>query len=305
MGMIGRKLATLGMALLFVASLTTKGQDITEWEEQLMAVPVLYNFGTDEQQDIFVQGQGLGNRADVFTKVGDSNTTNGDFLQAIGMDGNFCQLGAYADLQETVDFFSATSPRAGFANSFVAFSVAAKPGLSAPATLDKLWADPGDCQRNEGPLACEYRIKRPAVAVILLGLMDARHGDPETYAAAMDSVIKLSLEMGVIPLLTTNVVLPDQPVVHYDYALEMNLALVELAEQYGVPLINLWRAAQDLPNLGIGPDSTHLSHKVGAFCDFTGPQETYGGTLRNLLTLQALDLLRRDVLAPEAVSDAP
>jgi hypothetical protein len=35
---------------------------------------------------------------------------------------------------------------------------------------------------------------------------------------------------------------------------------------------------------------------VGKFCSFDGAEKQVGGTLRNLLTLQALDILRQKVL---------
>jgi hypothetical protein len=34
---------------------------------------------------------------------------------------------------------------------------------------------------------------------------------------------------------------------------------------------------------------------VGEFCSFTGEELLYGGTMRNLLSLQALDVLRRSL----------
>jgi len=58
----------------------------------------------------------------------------------------------------------------------------------------------------------------------------------------------------------------------------------------------LWAAAEVLPDHGIGPDRNHLKARVGAYCDFSGAERELGGTLRNLLTLQMLDALRREVL---------
>ncbi|MCK6579649.1 MAG: hypothetical protein L6Q98_16265 [Anaerolineae bacterium] len=59
----------------------------------------------------------------------------------------------------------------------------------------------------------------------------------------------------------------------------------------GNGLIHL-RAARPLPDSGIASDGSHLHTQPGRFCDFDGGERRYGGTLRNLLTLQALDLLR-------------
>jgi hypothetical protein len=96
--------------------------------------------------------------------------------------------------------------------------------------------------------------------------------------------------------LTTIIVLPDQERLSFDDAMRINNHILDMADQYGIPLINLWEAVQTLPNYGIGPDRTHLKQKIGEFCSFDGPEQAYGGTLRNLLTLQALDELRRNIL---------
>ena len=82
-------------------------------------------------------------------------------------------------------------------------------------------------------------------------------------------------------------------------ALRLNAITVEIADEYNLPLINFWRAAQDLPNLGLVTDYTHLTSDGGPLFGirFNG-EETYSGyALRNLVTLQTLDMLRREVLA--------
>lgn len=268
--------------------------EIQQMIERLRNTPILYNLDTPALHDIFVRGQQLGNRANVFSKVGDSNTTNGDFLQPIGMDGDFCELGPYADLQTTIDFFSA-SPQPNEANSFVHKSVAAIKGLSSAGALDPFWA--GDaCEPNEGPLACEYRLNRPGVAVMMLGLMDVRYQQPDIFRTSIEQVVQLSIDQGVIPVLTTIIVLPDVDVLSLDDSIHINNAMLDVAEQYGIPVINLWQAVQPLPDFGIGPDRTHLKQKIGSYCSFDGAEQLYGGTLRNLLTLQALDALRQNVL---------
>jgi hypothetical protein len=111
-------------------------------------------------------------------------------------------------------------------------------------------------------------------------------------------VIAESVAAGVIPIQTTFTVLldyisPELPL--WEKSLDYNLAILEVAERYGTPVIHLWRALQTLPDYGIGPDRTHLKAAVGEFCSFTGEELLYGGTMRNLLSLQALDVLRRSL----------
>ena len=280
--------------------LLTPAMDLTDdaqwliWMERLMMTPILSNMDTAIVAEVFAEGQALGNRSGVFTRVGDSDTTSGDYLRPIGMqDGDFCDLGAYGYLQETIDFYG-EPPLPDVPNSFDNTSFAAVNGLTMLGVLDPFWADSPLCASNESPLSCEYRVVRPSVAIIMLGRMDSIYFDEPFYRENAIRVIEESLNQGVIPVLTTFVVLPDNP--DYANSLAFNNTLIDLAEQYDIPLINLWRAVQNLPRYGIGPDFTHLSHAVGEFCTFTGSELRLGGTLRNLLTVQALDWIRREVM---------
>jgi hypothetical protein len=267
--------------------------------QHLQTVPLLDNMDTPEVSAIFEHGQELGMRADVFTRVGDSNTTSGGFLNPIGMQGDFCEFGSYSYLQDTVDFFS-VSPQEGEPNSFDSFSVAAVNGLSTAAALDPFWADPDVCQANESPLGCEYRLVQPSVALIMLGIMDADTPDFDVNVSMdnMRAIMDFSIEQGVIPVWTTFPVLADNADDHPSWVngVYFNAAVLDIAEEYQTPVINLWEAVQPLPDNGIGPDRIHLAQQIGGFCTFTGTEQRIGGTLRNLLTLQALDMLRRNVL---------
>jgi len=276
------------------ASQTTDTQAIID---RLLQTPILYNVDTQAVKEVFQHGQELGNRADVFTKVGDSNTTSGDFLLPMGDYQRNCELGTYTYLQATLDRFS-VSYDGGGSNAFTRNSVAAQNGLSSSAALDPMWA--GDtCNANENPVACEYRLARPSIAIIMLGLMDVRYQtEVEVFRTNLEQIVQYSLDQGVIPVLTTLVVLPNQETLSYDLSLVYNAVMLDLADAYQIPLINLWAAVQGLPDMGIGPDRTHLKHRVGAFCDFSGAETEVGGTLRNLLTLQALDALVQAVFTP-------
>lgn len=260
---------------------------------RLETTPLLHNLDTDAVQAIIEDGREAGRRADVFTMVGDSNTTNGDFMRPLGLDTNTCELGAYSYLQDTIDFYS-MPVRDDVANSFVnsTTSIAAHKGLGSASALDPFWATSPLCEGNESPVACEYRISQPSVSIILLGQIDINytHETVDFYRANMEDIIQLSIDSGVVPVLTTLVFLPERD--EWVTSIEFNGVLLDLAEQYQIPVINMWRAAQPLPGYGIGPDRSHLSARVGSFCSFTGAEQELGGTLRNLLTLQMLDMLR-------------
>ena len=68
-------------------------------------------------------------------------------------------------------------------------------------------------------------------------------------------------------------------------------------------MVNFWRAAQTLPNCGYATDTHHLSQAgprgFAPFVSFNGEEAQSGSILHNLLTLQILDLLRREVLAEQ------
>jgi len=69
--------------------------------------------------------------------------------------------------------------------------------------------------------------------------------------------------------------------------------LAELAEEYEVPLINYWLAAQDLPENGLDEDDVHLTHSGFRNMTYnTGHEAYYGMSLLNLLAARVLDDLR-------------
>jgi hypothetical protein len=202
----------------------------------------------------------------------------------------------FNDLQDTINYFLAPIPTSG-KSSFTHTSLAAKKGLGSSAALDPMWAG-GSCLGHEGPIACEYRLIKPSVAIITIGLMDVRYQtQTKLFRTNIEQIVQLSMKQGIIPVLTNIVVLPNQDALSFDVSMQVDNILLDIADQYQIPHINLWRAVQSLPDLGIGPDHTHMRHVVGSYCDFTGAEQAVGGTLRNLLTLEALDTLRRNVLA--------
>lgn len=269
--------------------------------DQLAETPILHNFDSPRLADIIAEGDERGNRRGLFIKIGDSNSTTGDYLRPMGMRHGGCQYGAFDYLRETVAFFSAESPYPEFRNSFDSTNITAQNGLNTFGLFDPFWADGAACRGGESPLECEYRLLRPSVALTMIGLMDLEQIPVETYRRNLDRAVAWLVDHGVIPVLMTFPVLPDYPEAGarslWPKSIALNAAILDIAEEHQVPLINLWAAFQPLPDYGIGPDRTHIRHQVGAFCDFTGAEARVGGTLRNLLILQALDRLRVDWLA--------
>jgi uncharacterized protein YraI len=244
---------------------------------------VISNVGP-RAREIFLHGQQLGNRADAFAKIGDSITHTQEFLFPIG--GGYYRLGGYAHLQAVIDHF---------AGSFARYSLGARAGWTSANLLDPGSADPAQCAPGESPLECEYRVHRPAIALILVGTNDISQGmDPATYRANLERIVQTSIDRGVIPVLST---IPDNlsfpP--HGQIVPQFNAVVREVAAGYGIPLWEYWGALQALPNKGLGPDNYHPS-SGGADAIFTAANLNYGYTVRNLGALLALDAVWRGAL---------
>jgi uncharacterized protein YgiM (DUF1202 family) len=231
------------------------------------------------------------NRPNVFAKVGDSITANQPFLYGFGEGKQ--NLGPYGYLQETIDFFTQVSPRPGVANSFTNASVAASTAFNAAAVLDPIWADRNLCQPGESPLECEYRLIRPAVSIIMLGSVDMQIYDVNQFRTYLNQIVQITLDRGIIPVLTT---FPNRPDFYWEASEQFNAVIREIAAQRGLPLIELRTPALALPSYGVTDDKFHLSNGGDPY-NFNGDQNAWGVTLRNFLTLQMLDQLRRTVLA--------
>ncbi len=238
----------------------------------------------DQARAIFLRGQERGNRSTVFARVGDSITDMPMFLFAMGAGQQ--QLGDYAYLQAVIDHFTQTT------NSFARVSAAARGGWTSGDLLDpdKNYI-PGLCRANESPLACEYRVMRPAVALIMIGTNDVLYGvDSITYRANLETIVQISIDSGVIPVLST---IPDNlmepggsPRVP-----EINDIIRSVAGAYGVPLWDYWLALQALPNKGLSYDNLHPSFDAapGTSAIFTPDYLLYGFNMRNLTALLVLD----------------
>jgi hypothetical protein len=248
----------------------------------LYAAPVLPQTISDAMRDVYAAGQAMGNDSQTVTKVGDSNSVSRLYLSPIS-SGQY-DLGPYAYLQTTVDTFG---------ESFDAPSIAARIGLNVFSVFDPIWADPDQCEADETPLACEYRTKQPAFAIIMFGQNDARVLNTEQYEQQTRRLIETSIEYGVVPLLVTFTSDQDADETVFYQALRFNRITVEVAAEYGVPVLNFWAAARPLPRYGIGEDNVHLTSS-GEAVDFSGGyQSRFGLTLHNLLVLQSLDILRQ------------
>jgi uncharacterized protein YraI len=243
-------------------------------------------------RDIFLSGRARGNSAYTFTRVGDSITASPYFLSQIGQ-GSY-RLGNYGYLGGAISFFSGPNGRG--ANPFAAASIAARNGWSTESVLSPSLADPGACRSGETPLECEYRLVRPSVALIMFGTNDSGGMPTATFQANLQRIVQISIDMGVIPVLST---IPPK---HYNPVTdgrvpEFNQVIIATARAYDIPLWNYWQAMSVLPGEGLDADGVHPSiPPSGNAAIFDADQLNYGYTVRNLTALQVLYTLWQQVL---------
>ncbi len=225
---------------------------------------------------IYSRGLELGNHPRAFSKIGDSTIDYPYFLAHFDM-GTY-QLGEFGYLQAVIR---------QFAGSYNRKSVAVRKGLHAWTALNPMWADKSQCQPNETPIACEYRLNKPIIALIRLGTNDA--GTTKYFDQKMRAIITTTIEMGVIPVLSTK---PDVR----ENAQVINRVTRQLAAEYQIPLWDLDRLLQTLPDEGLGPDGVHLTFFPSH--DYTRNDALRRGhALQDLSALIALDMIWRALTA--------
>lgn len=225
--------------------------------------------------DVYVAGQGMGRHPQVVSIVGDCESSSDWFLKDFAKDERFYDLGPYASLQETIDYFN---PSLGYQ------SFAALRGATAVTVLTPLWADGENCQANETPLACEYRVHNPSFAIIALGTNDVYKLDQ--FEPKMRTVIEYTLDQGIVPILVTKAdnVEGDESINHI---------IAQLSAEYGLPVWNFWAAVQPLPDHGLQDDGVHLTFGSNFFND---PEKLdHAWPVRNLTALQVLEAMRLSV----------
>jgi len=242
----------------------------------LESIPIVPTI-TGNARAIFQKGQALGNNARVVTKVGECNSMSWAYLVPFNQ-ANY-DLGPYSYLERAVT-----------GTTFVNNSAATGAGYTVGSVLDSSFADPGRCG-GYSPLECEYRSSHPSVAFIMLGMQDVHFFSAQQYEQDMRRIIEISLDYGVIPVLTTFPVWPDGDDGRTQNRLEFNRILVNLAREYDVPLMNFWRASQAVEHSGVGVDHVHITERGDNWTAFNGEENQWGMTMWNLAALQTWDQL--------------
>ena len=244
--------------------------------------PVIPETLSDRAREIFTEGLALGHNLQVFSKVGDCGGTPSWFLGPFDVGPSDYQLGEYQDLQEVINYFQ---------GSFGRESLAVRDGFNAAAILSPIRANHQLCKAGETPLACEFRINNPSIALIMVGTNDVYHVDK--FEGRMRKIIEYTIDQGVLPVLASK---PDN--LEGDHSI--NRIIYSLAQEYQIPFWNVWGALQDLPGSGLQPDGAHVTFAPNYFDDETAMQS--GWPHRNLTALQVLDFLWRELEGIQATS---
>ena len=225
-------------------------------------------------KQIFAKGQQLGNNAQHFSKVGDSIIEQPHYM--VRFDTPDYNLGQYAYLQDVLNYYH---------GSYGRDSLSVRRGLHSWSWNNPTWADKDQCQPDEGPVACEYRVFKPSVSFIVLGSNDV--GVPDYFRKSMEDLVQFTVDQGVIPIIVTKA---DR---HEGDSNINNTILKETAAKFNVPLLDFDAVAGTMPNRGVDPtDGTHLTFYFAH--DYSQPVAfTKGHAVHDLTSVIMLDKLWR------------
>jgi hypothetical protein len=111
--------------------------------------------------------------------------------------------------------------------------------------------------------------------------------EAESFDFYLRTVILQTIEAGVAPVMSTIPPRPEDP----EKSLLFNQIIVQIAQDYDLPLVNLWLAVKPLPDFGVDPAETnHLAHPKDDNTGILDEEHLAAGyTVRNLVMLQSLD----------------
>jgi uncharacterized protein YraI len=227
----------------------------------------------------FQRGRSLGNSPNTFIKIGDSNMLWAEYLCPFN-NGSY-DLGSYSHLQGIVSTFAASG-------SFCQNNTTAHEGFTSAAVLDAFFVTDPNCRTDEIPLSCEIRLRRPSYALIYIGVLDMNYLPAEAFQSNITNMIIYLQEKGVVPILFTFTIDDWR---HDGRAVFYNDAIRHVAQRQDLPLVDIQAALYNYPARGTATDGFHLAARVKDFISFTGDENTYGRTKRELLTLEVLNRL--------------
>jgi hypothetical protein len=226
-------------------------------------------------------------RDDAFSKMGGSSVASKAFLHCFATP--HVDLGEHADLGETLDYF-----HAGPASSFDRNSKAAGVSWNLKYVLG---GRPANFRK-------ELAETRARWALILFGANDAQNENERVYLQRLVHLVESLADMGVVPILGSAP--PRRHTSKDRWIRRFNTITEAVARHWSLPFIDYHAALSALPRKGLASDGVHPNvlapGGLRAACQLTEKGLHYGNNVRNLLTLQTLDALRRLVAEGSSVA---
>ena len=217
-------------------------------------------------------------RNDAFAKMGGSSAASRAFLHCLASP--YVELDGRTELEATIAYFDT-----GRRNSFNRASLAT--GVSWNLRY-ALAGKPARFRR-------EIEATNARWALVLYGGNDAQNKNERIYARRLVYLIEELDAMGVVPVLGSAA--PRRTRSRDRWIRRFNAITEAVARHWNVPYIDYYGAMQELPRKGLARDGVHPNvlppGGVRAACQFTERGLRYGNNVRNLLTLEMLDALRR------------
>lgn len=203
--------------------------DPQKWEDWPL-LPLV----SKEMIDVYHLGLEQGTNPNAFSVFGDCQSLPDNYMGGYET-GEFIFSDDYQYLQRTIDIFS---------GSFNRESTTVKKGATVAAILWEGWvdADSSICEYGETPLECEIRVHNPSIVVINLGThWEIRN---EIY---LRKIVEELIARGIVPIISTKADTREGDA-------WINAQLVQVADDFQVPMWNFWLAVQPLENHGMKPD---------------------------------------------------
>jgi len=242
-------------------------------------------------REIYQAGIAQGHNPQVFSKVGNCMTASPDYLVPF-TNGKY-DLGQYASLQPTVDYFQAAIIREDNGAKLDSFSTPAwpPPAASPPPARSTRSGRTRVLQERRDASGLRIPGEQPVDGVDPVWHNDVQYLEADKFESYMRSITEQTIEANVLPVLITFPPLPDR----LEKTEQYNQIVARIAVEYDVPLINLWGALVDMPGYGVDPEHfTKLTTPAdGCALCFNDTNLKSGITTENLVMLQSLDVLRQ------------
>jgi hypothetical protein len=227
-------------------------------------------------------------RDDAFAKMGGSSVASRAFLHCFSTP--YVDLGNHSSLSETIDYFDT-----GRRNAFNRESEASGVSWNLRYVLG---GRPANFRE-------EIRATKARWALVLFGGNDAQNKNERIYLKRLVYLVEALEDMGVVPVL--GAASPRRSRTKDLWIRRFNAITEAVARHWALPYIDYYTALEALPRMGLARDGVHPNvlppGGLQNACKLTEQGLQHGNNVRNLLTLQMLDALRR-VAEASAGADA-